>query len=452
MTTEDTLRLQREYFNSGKTLDINFRLNALKKLRLSILKNIDKLYDALKTDLGKSDFETYMTEIGLTLNALRYTCKHLKHWARPQRVATPLSQFHARSTIYKEPHGVVLIMAPWNYPVLLTLEPLIGAIAAGNCVIIKNSPYSTATNAAIRTIISECFEPQYVAIPDDDADFLNLHYDYIFFTGSPATGKIVMSAAAKYLTPVTLELGGKSPCIVTSSADIKLAARRIVFGKYLNCGQTCVAPDYILVDKSVEQSLVQALIEEIKAQYGDNTGNNPDYGKIINAKHFGRITSLINKDKVLYGGEYNADTGQIFPTILGNISPDDAIMQEEIFGPLLPILTYNTTDEAIGFVNSRPRPLALYLFANNSATEKRILSLLHFGGGCINDTIIHLASSTLPFGGTGNSGMGSYHGKFSFDTFSRNKSIVKKFNWIDLPFRYQPYTKIKESLIKLFLK
>lgn len=455
MTTEKILNLQRSYFDSGRTLDTTFRQKALVRLRQSILNHTDELYSALQSDLGKSQTEAYMTEIGLTLSALKYTLRHLRQWTRKKRVSTPLAQFHAKSIIYKEPHGVVLIMSPWNYPVLLTLEPLIGAIAAGNCVIIKNSPYSTLSNKVLNSIISEAFELQHVAIPEDnsgDTSFLDLKYDYIFFTGSPKTGKTVMSAAAKHLTPVTLELGGKSPCIVDSSADIEMAARRIVFGKFLNCGQTCVAPDYLIVEKSIETVLVQAIIKEIKKQYGENVSDNPDYGKIINSTHFNRLISLIDKGKIIFGGEYNSERLQIYPTLIGDVSPDDAIMQEEIFGPLLPVITYDTTEEAIAFVNSRPRPLALYLFTNNKSIEGQVVSLLHFGGGCINDTIIHLASSALPFGGTGNSGMGSYHGKFSFDTFSRNKSIVKKYCWIDLPFRYQPYTKIKDFLIRLFLR
>lgn len=347
-------------------------------------------------------------------------------------------------------------MSPWNYPFLLTIDPLVDAIAAGNTAVIKPSAYSPHTSEVIKTILEECFDTKYVAVVTggraENTCLLHEHFDYIFFTGSQAVGKEVMKCASEHLTPVTLELGGKSPCIVEKSADIKLAAKRIVFGKFLNCGQTCVAPDYIYCDKAVKDELVKEIRRQIKKQFGTNPLNNKDYGKIINEKHFRRISSLIDTDKVVWGGKTDEKTLRIEPTVMDNVTFDDAVMQEEIFGPVLPVLTYDSLDTAIEKINSMQHPLALYLFTADKKAASKVTAKCGFGGGCINDTIIHLATSEMGFGGFGESGMGSYHGKDGFDTFSHYKSIVDKKTWLDLPMRYQPYRKINEKLIHMFLK
>lgn len=447
---------QRAYFISGATLPVSVRRQALKRLQKCIQTHESDINTALQQDLGKSDFESYMCEVGLCLSEIRYMLRHLRSFSREKRVRTPLAQFSSRSYKKPSPYGVVLIMSPWNYPFLLTIEPLIDAIAAGNTAVLKPSAYSPHTSAILTQMIEECFPPEYVSIVTggraENTALLAQHFDYIFFTGSQAVGKEVMKQASSHLTPVTLELGGKSPCIVDNSADLPLAAKRIVFGKYLNCGQTCVAPDYILCEESIKSALLQEIIHQIHLQYGEHPLNNPDYGKIINQKHFDRLCGLIDPDKLLFGGEVNSNTLQISPAIMDNVSFEDAIMQEEIFGPILPVLTFRTIEEAITIVNARPHPLALYLFTQKNSVEKKVTSSCQFGGGCINDTIIHLATSEMGFGGFGESGMGSYHGKDGFDTFSHYKSIVNKKNWLDLPMRYQPYTRLHETLVRLFLR
>ena len=447
---------QRHFFLTGTTLDVNVRIDALKKLYSAIKKHENEIFDALYKDLGKSQFESYMCEVGLTLSEISYMLKHIRKFSREKNVPTPLAQFHSRSFKKPSPRGVVLIMSPWNYPFLLTMEPLVDAIAAGNTAILKPSAYSPYVSDVMCLIIKEVFDPAYVSVVTggraENNCLLNEHFDYIFFTGSQAVGKEVMRKAAEYLTPVTLELGGKSPCIVTESADLKLAARRIVFGKFLNCGQTCVAPDYIYVQDSIKDQLVKELINETKRQFTDSPLNNNDYGKIVNEKHFNRISGLIDNSKVVLGGASDADSLRIEPTIMDNVTFDDAVMQEEIFGPVLPVLTYRDISEVERFVADRPKPLALYLFTGSRETADRITENLSFGGGCINDTIIHLATSQMGFGGVGASGMGSYHGKKSFETFSHAKSIVNKSTWMDLPIRYMPYTKGKEKLLRKFLK
>ena len=352
--------------------------------------------------------------------------------------------------------GVVLIMSPWNYPFMLCMEPLAGAIAAGNCCILKPSAYAPATSAVIRELIEAVFPPEYVAVVEggraENTALLEQRFDYIFFTGGVTVGKLVMEKASRHLTPVTLELGGKSPCIVEESANLKIAARRLAFGKYLNAGQTCVAPDYLLVQDSVKEPFLALLKQEIRNMYGEKPLENPDYPKIINEKHYRRILGLLEGETVLTGGEANETTLQIAPVILDGVKAEAPVMQEEIFGPVLPVLTFSSVDEAERFVREREKPLACYIFTTRKDVEKRLLQNLSFGGGCVNDTIIHLATSRMGFGGVGSSGMGSYHGKWSFETFSHEKSIVKKYNWIDLPIRYQPYTKGKEKLLKFFLK
>lgn len=459
MTSTDIKQLiekQRHFFYSGATLSVNYRLDALRKLQKCILDHEPEINAALKSDLGKSPFESYMCETGLVLSELSYMLKHTPAFAKEKTVWTPLSQFHSRSYKQPSPHGVTLIMSPWNYPFMLTLEPLIDALAAGNTAVLKPSAYSPATSAILKQIIEECFPPEYVSVVlggrAENTGLLKEHFDYIFFTGSPIVGKEVMKHASEHLTPVTLELGGKSPCIVEKSADIKLAARRIVFGKYLNCGQTCVAPDYIYCDPAVKDLLIQELKKQIIKQFGKTPLENKNYGKIVNEKHFQRIVRLIDEKKLVHGGKTNEHTLQIEPTILDNVTWDDPVMQEEIFGPVLPILTYDSIGQAAAKINSMPHPLALYIFTSNKTIAKQVTSRCGFGGGCINDVVIHLATSEMGFGGFGESGMGSYHGKDGFDTFSHYKSIVDKKTWLDLPMRYQPYKKIYEKLLRIFLK
>ena len=453
---KDIVTKQRKYFQTGATLPVSSRLAALQKLYHAISGHEAEIHDALKKDLGKSGFESYMCETGMVLEEISYMLKHTPKFAREQRVRTPLAQFHSRSYKKPSPYGVTLIMSPWNYPFMLTLSPLVDALAAGNTAVVKPSAYSPHTSEALRLILSECFEPQYVAVVTggraENTRLLHEHFDYIFFTGSQNVGKEVMRNAAEYLTPVTLELGGKSPCIVDQTADIKLAAKRIVFGKYLNCGQTCVAPDYVYCHRSVKEKLIKEVQKQIRRQYGKQPLRNSDYGKIINEKHFDRILGLIDEQKVVHGGGSDRNTLRIEPTVMDNVTFFDAVMQEEIFGPVLPILTFDSLDEAIRRINSMPHPLALYLFTSDKKAAGKVTARCGFGGGCINDTIIHLATSEMGFGGFGESGMGAYHGKTGFDTFTHYKSIVDKKTWIDLPMRYQPYRKRNEKMVRFFLK
>ncbi|MBQ2450105.1 MAG: aldehyde dehydrogenase [Lachnospiraceae bacterium] len=448
--------IQRAYFNTGNTLPVPKRILALKKLKAAILHYQPQIEIALQKDLGKSAFESYMCEIGMTLSEIDYMLKHIHSYAKEQHVHTPLAQFPSRSYRKPSPYGVVLIMSPWNYPFLLTLDPLINAIAAGNTVVLKPSAYSSHTTAIIEKLITNCFPQKYIAVVTggraENTSLLEEHFDYIFFTGSPAVGKEVMRYASNHLTPVTLELGGKSPCIVEKSADLKLAAKRIVFGKYLNCGQTCVAPDYIYCDARIKDDLVAEIRKQIILQFGKDPLDNPNYGKIINDKHFHRLLGLIDPTKVVTGGSFIEKTLRIEPTVLDDVSFSDAVMQEEIFGPILPVLTYSSLDYAIEKINSMPHPLAFYLFTSERKIAKKVTTCCEFGGGCINDTIIHLATSEMGFGGFGESGMGSYHGKEGFQTFTHYKSIVNKKTWLDLPMRYQPYTAFHNKLIHLFLK
>ena len=453
---KDILQQQNHFFSSGKTIPAEFRLKQLESLKEAMIRHEADLTAALKEDLGKSRMESYMCEIGLTLSELTWMQKHLRSLMRSKRVSTPAAQFAAKSFRSPSPYGTVLIMSPWNYPVLLTLDPLIDAIAAGNTAVVKPSAYAPCTFDVMKTIIEECFPAHYVAVVDggraENQALLQQRFDMIFFTGGKTVGREVLRHAAEYLTPVTLELGGKSPCIVDSTAKIRLAAKRIVFGKYLNCGQTCVAPDYILCDKRIRDELITAILAEIEKQFGKEPLKNPNYGKIINEKHFERILGLINGEKLVYGGQSEPESLRIAPTVLNNITWDDAVMGEEIFGPLLPILTFDTLDEALDTVESHPHPLALYFFSEDKAAQKKVLDTCRFGGGCINDTIIHLATSDMPFGGVGESGMGSYHGRVGFETFSHYRSIVDKKTWMDLPIRYQKYTGLKEKMMRMFLK
>lgn len=453
---EETISKQREFFKSGKTLEYGFRKKALLKLKKTILKYEEEIKLALKEDLGKSSTESYMCEIGMVLSELSYAIKHLRSWMKKKRVRTPLAQFHSKSFVVSEPLGVVLIMSPWNYPFMLALDPLIGAISAGNCAVVKPASYAKKTSLIIAKILGECFNENYISVVlggrEQNAQLLEQRFDYIFFTGSVSVGKVVAEKASKYLTPVTLELGGKSPCVVDRTANLKIAARRLAFGKFLNVGQTCVAPDYLLVEESVKSEFLNLLKDEITKMYGAEPLKNDPYGHIINEKHFDRLCGLIIKDKTIVGGRADRESLKLEPTVLDNVSLDDAVMKEEIFGPILPVLTFKNIEEAEQVIKTFEKPLALYLFSNNKETQEHFLKSVPFGGGCINDTIIHLATSYMGFGGVGMSGYGSYHGKKSFDLFSHEKSIVKKYNYFDLPVRYQPYSKKKEKLIKHFLK
>ena len=456
MDISSIVAAQRAYFGKGETLSPSFRKDALRRLKNAILENEEKIHAALKSDLNKSASESYMCEVGMTLSELSYVLTHLDRWMKPHHVLTPLAQFHARSFTVHNPYGVTLIMSPWNYPFMLTMEPLIGALAAGNCCVLKPSAYAPATSAVIRDLVSECFPPEYVAVVEggrrENQMLLDQRFDYIFFTGGVTVGKEVMRRAAEHLTPVSLELGGKSPCIVDCTANLDLAAKRIAFGKLLNCGQTCVAPDYLLIDRKIKDEFLGYLKKHITSMIGSDALQNENYVRMVSRKHYDRVMGLIDPDKVIFGGKGNPDTLHIQPTIMDHVTPNDPVMQEEIFGPVLPVITYDTMDEAIDFINNREHPLALYLFSEDKAVQQRFLHAVPFGGGCIGDTIIHLATSRMGFGGVGHSGMGSYHGKKSFETFSHEKSIVNKSTWLDLPFRYMPYSNIKDKLIRFFLK
>lgn len=456
MDIADIVKRQKEYFKKGETKQLERRLEILKKLRQAIRIHEEQLCSALKEDLGKSSPEAYMCEIGLTLSELSCQIRHLKKWAKPKSCRTELANFHAKSFTVREPYGCVLVMSPWNYPFLLCMEPMIGAIAAGNCCVLKPSAYSPATSAAIKELITEVFPEEYVAVVEggraENSALLEERFDYIFFTGGVSVGKYVMEKAAAKLTPVTLELGGKSPCIVDKTCHLKLAAARIAFGKYLNCGQTCVAPDYLLIDRSIKEEFLEIFYHTVAEMYGRDALANPDYGKIINQKHYQRLCGLLEEDKIVFGGQKNPETMQIAPTVMDGVTGEDAVMQEEIFGPILPVLVFDELEQAFEFVREREKPLAAYLFTGEKKTEKSFLQQLSFGGGCINDTIVHLATSQMGFGGVGNSGMGTYHGYKSFETFSHEKSILKKYCWLDLPLRYQPYSRTKDKMIHRFLK
>ena len=454
---QNLIEKQRVFYKSAVTIPVDFRIKQLKKLYDAIRKYETEINDALKTDLGKSHFEGFMCESGLVLTEITYMLRHVKKFAKRKVVYTPLAQFASCSFKQPIPYGNTLIMSPWNYPFLLTMEPLVDAIAAGNTAIVKPSAYSPATSAVIEKIIGECFESEYVAAVTggraENAALLEQKFDFIFFTGSLAVGREVLRHAAEHVTPVVLELGGKSPCIVDDSANIALAAKRIVFGKYLNCGQTCVAPDYVLCKNSIKDAFVAEVVKQVKAQFGDNPLANDNYGKIINEKHFCRLCGLIDESKVVIGGQADSQACRIAPTVMDNVTYDDAVMGEEIFGPILPILTFDDFDAVVNELKDKDKPLALYLFSHNKKHIQRVTKELSYGGGCINDVVIHLATSEMGFGGVGESGMGSYHGKTGFDTFSHYKSIVDKKTWMDLPMRYQPYTsKLYKTLLRMFLK
>lgn len=454
MSIEEIVKNQRDYYMTGATRPLEFRLESLRKLQKSVRENEKQICDALLKDLNKHPFESYMAEVGMVLDEVKFHIRHLRRWIKDQVVPTPLVHFPAVSFTSPEPYGVALIMSPWNYPILLCLDPLIGAISAGNCAVIKPSAYTPATSQVIADIVKAIYPPEYITVVQggrqENTALLEQKFDYIFFTGSISVGKAVMEAAAKHLTPVTLELGGKSPAIVDASADLKLAAKRIAFGKLLNGGQTCVAPDYVLVEASVRDTLIQNFREVLAEKFPN--GDYSDHVRIVNERHYQEKKALLEGQTIAFGGVFDDERHTLEPTVLINVDPESPVMQEEIFGPILPVLTWTKLEEAIEFVRSRPKPLALYLFTGKQEAERKVLDNCSFGGGCINDTVIHLATTHMGFGGVGLSGMGSYHGKKSFDTFTHYRSIVRKSTWLDLPFRYFPYTERKLRLIRRVLK
>ena len=454
MDIEQLVCAQRSYFATGATRTLEFRLAQLKKLQRALQENEPLLEAAMYQDFRKAPMEVYMCETGMVLEEIRCHLRHLRGWMRERTVPTPIAQFPARSFVSPEPYGVALIIAPWNYPIQLCLSPLVGAISGGNCAVLKPSAYAPATSAALAKIIARTFAPQYIAVVEggraENSTLLEQKFDTIFFTGSVAVGKVVMEAAARHLTPVTLELGGKSPVIVDETADLKLAARRIAFGKVLNAGQTCVEPDYLFIHRRVKAAFVQEYRHALQEFFPG--GSMAEMPVIVSEKHFARVMRLLEGQRAVVGGTFDAATRFVAPTLLDDVRPDSPIMQEEIFGPILPMLEYDALDEVISFIRGREKPLALYLFTKDQQTERRILDTCSFGGGCINDTIIHLATTHMPFGGVGASGMGSYHGKKSFETFTHMRSIVKKSMLLDLPMRYHPYSDGKLRIVKRFMK
>lgn len=448
--------LQKQFFNKGNTRDVASRINSLKKLRSVILDNESIISEALKIDLKKSEFESYATEIGFVLEEIRYHINNLRNWAKPQYSTTPLTNFPATSYTVHEPLGTVLIIAPWNYPFQLLIAPLVGALSAGNTAILKPSELTSATSQVLETIINKNFDPGLIKVIQGDASttqsLLKLDFDHIFFTGSPRVGKIIMQAAAHKLIPVTLELGGKSPCIVDKDINIKLAAKRIVWGKLVNAGQTCIAPDYFLVNSEIKDQFISELKNSIHKLYGENVYNSDFYPRIINKANIERLSTLIVDTNIVYGGNFNKEELYFEPTIIDDVNFEMPIMQQEIFGPLFPIISVQSIDESIVQINKLPKPLALYLFSNCQKNHKQVLENTSSGGVTINDTIMHIASNKMPFGGVGNSGIGSYHGKYSFDTFSNIKPVVKKNTWLDIPIRYAPYGRLKLKLAKLLLR
>lgn len=453
---ETIVNAQREYFFSYETLDVKKRKFYLEKLKNEIISRKEEICVAIKKDLGKSYRESYMCEVALTLSEIDFLLKNLNKLTKKQRVKTPIAQFSAKSYRLASPYGVVLIMSPWNYPFLLSFDPLVEALAAGNTVVLKPSNYSPYTDEVMIDIISKVFPKKLVAVVtggrNENEALLDIRFDYIFFTGSKTVGKLVYLKASEYLTPVTLELGGKSPCIVDCDAEIALTAKRIVFGKFLNCGQTCVAPDYVIVNEKVKDKLLSEIKKQIVLQFTDNPIDNEDYGKIITERHYERLKGLINKEKLYHGGKFDDNKLKIEPTVIADASYSDECMKDEIFGPILPVMTFKTIDEVIKRINESASPLALYIFTENAKTADKVMKTCRFGGGCVNDVVIHLATSYMPFGGFGESGMGSYHGVKGFETFSHYKSIVDKSTKIDLKLRYQPYKKSDDKIIETFMK
>ncbi|MCT8137197.1 aldehyde dehydrogenase [Anaerobacillus sp. CMMVII] len=442
---------QRAYFQIGKTKEVTYRIKALEKLRQAIRNYEAEFMKALNDDLNKTEFDAYATEIGFVLHEIRFVLKHLRSWTKPHKVKTPMTHLGSTSMIYPEPYGVALIVAPWNYPFQLAVAPLIGAIAAGNCAILKPSELTPKTSALLARLVKETFSEEYISVVEGGIEtsqaLLREQFDYIFFTGSVPVGKVIMEAAAKKLTPVTLELGGKSPCIVTEDANLKIAAKRIAWGKFMNSGQTCIAPDYLYVHINVKERFLTLLKEAIDDMFGqENT-----FTKIVSERHFLRLKEFLLDGTIYTGGETNQQSLMIKPTVLTNITWDDRVMEDEIFGPILPVLEFEEIEEVIRQIQQKPNPLALYIFSENQEKQQRVINNISFGGGCINDTVYHITSPYLPFGGVGSSGIGAYHGKGSFDTFSHEKSVLKQTTKFDIPFRY-PNVKDGLKKIKMFLK
>lgn len=455
MNAQKILEQQKTYFKSGATKSVEFRIHQLKTLKKLLVEHEEELNLAIYNDFKKSEFETYATEIGIIHKEINFAIKNVKKWAKPKRVSTSLINFPSTNFTVAEPRGSVLIIAPWNYPYHLSLVPLIGAIAAGNTAVIKPSEVTTNCSAALSRIIGKWFKEAYIVVVEGGVEagqnLLAQKFDYIFFTGSTRVGKIVMEAAAKNLTPVTLELGGKSPCIIDSTADLKTSAKRIVWGKFLNGGQTCIAPDYLLVQEDVKAEFMKLLKETILSFYDVNAKLSPDFPRIVNDFHFNRLTELLECGEVYFGGKTDSSQRYIEPTILEDVTLEDKVMQSEIFGPILPVLSFKTIPDVVDIVNNLPKPMALYLFTKSSDVEELILKYCSFGGGAVNDVVSQIANHHLPFGGVGNSGFGSYHGNKSFKTFSHQKSILKKPFWLDIPVRYPPY-KGKLKWLRRFLK
>ncbi|MBD3617327.1 MAG: aldehyde dehydrogenase [Gracilimonas sp.] len=443
MDAASLLERQKTYFKSGATKSVEFRIHQLETLKKLLIEHEEEWNDALYADFKKPVFETYATELGLLHQEISFTIKNLKKWAKPRRVSRDWVNFPSSNFVFKEPYGSVLIIAPWNYPIQLTLMPLIGAVAAGNTVVVKPSEITSNTSSVMNLIMSKWFKEEFIAVAEGGVevtqDLLAQDFDYIFFTGSTRVGKIVMEAAAKNLTPVTLELGGKSPCIVDETADLKTAAKRIAWGKFLNAGQTCVAPDYLLLQASVQKEFLEYFKEIVREFYGVNPKISPDYTRVVNESHFNRLEGYLQDGHLYHGGRTDRSECYIEPTVLTEVKPGSKIMEEEIFGPILPVLTFEKVSEAIAVIQEKPKPLALYIFTTDSQTENLVLEKCSFGGGAVNDVVAHFGSHYLPLGGVGRSGMGAYHGKQSFETFSHSKGIMKKTFWADLPFRYPPY-------------
>lgn len=449
------IRKQQVFFHTNQTRSLSFRMDALNQLGDAIRKYEREIVQALKSDLNKSEFEAYSSEIGFVLSEIRFVLKHLRSWARPRKVKTPLTHIGSKSTIYYEPYGVALVIAPWNFPFQLAIAPLIGAIAAGNCAIVKPSELTPHTSEVLAKLIGDTYPEHYIAVVQGGVEtsqaLLSEKVDYIFFTGGTAVGKSIMQAAAQHLTPITLELGGKSPCIVHKDAHLKLAAKRIAWGKFMNAGQTCVAPDYVYVHEAVKEAFLAELKQAIEQLYGANPLDNESYTRIVSDRHFNRLQVMLQDGEVSIGGRSNRDTLQIEPTVLTEITSDSSVMQDEIFGPILPVLEYSHMEHVLEAIRSRPKPLALYIFSENKDVQQQVLTHTSFGGGCVNDTVYHFTSPYLPFGGVGSSGMGDYHGQSGFALFSHRKSVLKQTTLFDIPFRY-PHIKNGLKRIKLFLK
>lgn len=452
MSMQSIVENQRKYYYKNHTKSVSFRIRQLKKLKLAVETNEKMILEALNKDLGKSEAEAFMTEIGIVYKEFDYVIKHLRSWNSPEKVSGSMMSFPAKNYVYRGPYGVVLILSPWNYPFNLTMMPLIGAIAGGNCALVKPSETSPHTAAIIEKILNYTFSEKYVycAPADTPHDEVNKQqYDYIFFTGSTSVGKEIMGIASETLTPVTLELGGKSPVVVDETANIDVAVKRIAWGKFVNAGQTCVAPDHVIIHSSKKQEFIDRMLSEIEERYSDAV-HRDDYPKIINEKHFKRLSGLLENEMVL-GGSKNSETQKIAPALMPNSTFESEVMKEEIFGPILPVITYDNLEDLIAYQQTLPKPLAFYIFSENDRNVETLLSRLSFGGGCVNDTLMHLSHHDMPFGGVGASGMGHYHGKYSFDTFTHEKSVVKNSTIIDIPVRYAPFTEAKNKLFRKFL-